>query len=103
MRAAVQFLNMQHSTRLMLRPRDLVLVNRHLNLLAQAAQAQGKAHKTVGTSASRNCEASNGGYGKDSIEMQREKVPVFRKSVGMLLEETLVTKSLYHKIRSKEM
>lgn len=88
MRTAVQFPNTQHSTRLMLRPRDLVLVNGHLNLLGSAAQAQGKAHKTVGTSARGNCEASNGGYDKDSIEMQRGKMPVFRKSIGMSLEET---------------
>ncbi|PKU31360.1 hypothetical protein llap_18336 [Limosa lapponica baueri] len=61
MRTAVQFLNTQRSTGVMLRPRDLVLVNGHLNLLALAAQAQGKGRKIVETSASGNCEASNGG------------------------------------------
>lgn len=95
-RTAVQLWNVQHSTRLMLRPGDLILVNGHLNLPAKAAQARGKAHKTAGTS------ASDGGYGKDSFEMQREKASAFRKSMGMSLEETLVTKRLYHKVKSKE-
>lgn len=43
------------------------------------------------------------GMARIPLKCRGEKVPVFRKSVGMLLEETLVTKSLYHKVRSKEM
>ena len=57
----------------------------------------------MGTSASGTCEAPDGGYGKDSIEMQREKVSVFRKNMEMSLEETVVTRSFYCKVRSKEM
>lgn len=87
-------LDTQHSARLMDRTRDLVLLNGHLNLLAWAAQPQGRAHKPVRISASGNCEASNGGgYGKDPIEMQRGKGSVTRKSRGMSLEEILVTGS----------
>lgn len=91
-RAVVQLLNTQHSTGLMLRPRDLVLANGHLHLPAWAAQAQRRAHKPVGTCASGNCVRHQmKGMARIPLKWRGEKC-LSSGSIGMSLEETLVTR-----------
>lgn len=91
-RTVVQLLNMQHSTGLMLRPRDLVLANGHLHLPAWAAQAQRNAHKPVGASASgTHVRHQMKGMARIPLKCRGEKY-LSSEGIGMSLEETLVTR-----------